>query len=154
MHLTIALGANLGDREATLATARHLIQDRIGSLHAMSSLQETAAWGMTDQPDFLNQVIVVVLKEELEDRLVNTSNLAAGLHHLLDVVQGIELELGRQRKEHWGPRTCDLDLIFLRDLRFEDERLSLPHPWWRERDFVGGIIRRELGWLLVEYPEG
>ncbi|WP_020570782.1 2-amino-4-hydroxy-6-hydroxymethyldihydropteridine diphosphokinase [Neolewinella persica] len=154
MHLTIALGANLGDREATLATARQLIQDRIGPLHAVSSLQETPAWGRTDQPDFLNQVVVVVLKEELDNRLANTSTLSVGLHHLLDVVQSIESELGRQRKEHWGPRTCDLDLIFLRDLRFEDERLSLPHPWWRERDFVGGIIRRELGWLLLEYPVG
>jgi 2-amino-4-hydroxy-6-hydroxymethyldihydropteridine diphosphokinase len=152
MHLTIALGANLGDREATLATARQLIQDRLGSLYAVSYLQETPAWGMTDQPDFLNQVVVVVLRQEWEELLITTSSLAAGLHQLLDTVQGIETELGRQRKEHWGPRTCDLDLIFLRDLRFEDERISLPHPWWRERDFVGGIIRRELPQLLVEYP--
>lgn len=152
MHLTIALGANLGDRDATLAKARQLIQDRLGLLHAVSTLQETPAWGMTDQPDFLNQVVVVVLKQEWEDLLTATSSLSSGLHKLLDAVQAIESELGRQREQHWGPRTCDLDLIFLDDLRYEDERISLPHPWWQKRDFVGGIISRELPELLVEYP--
>jgi 2-amino-4-hydroxy-6-hydroxymethyldihydropteridine diphosphokinase len=153
MHLTIALGANLGDRDATLATARRLIQDRLGPLLAVSSLQETPAWGMTDQPDFLNQVVVVVLQQEWVDLLSTTSALTLGLHKLLDAVQAIERELGRQRKQHWGPRTCDLDLIFLEDLRFEDHRISLPHPWWQKRDFVGGIIRRELPQLLIGYPD-
>lgn len=152
MHLTIALGANLGDRDATLATARQLIQDRLGPLHVASSLQETPAWGMTDQPDFLNQVVVVLLKQEWVDLLNASSALTLGLHKLLDAVQAIETELGRQRKQHWGPRTCDLDLIFLEDLRFEDDRISLPHPWWHKRDFVGGIIRRELPQLLIGYP--
>jgi 2-amino-4-hydroxy-6-hydroxymethyldihydropteridine diphosphokinase len=151
MHLTIALGANLGDREATLSTARQLIQERLGTLSAVSSLQETPAWGRTDQPDFLNQVVVVALNQAWVDQLALTSALTQGLHQLLDTVQGIETELGRQRKQHWGPRTCDLDLIFLEDLRFEDDRISLPHPWWKERDFVGGIIRRELPELLVGY---
>jgi 2-amino-4-hydroxy-6-hydroxymethyldihydropteridine diphosphokinase len=153
MHLTIALGANLGDRNATLTTARQLIQDQLGSLHAVSSLQETPAWGMTDQPDFLNQVLVVTLKQEWEDLLTAASSLALGLHNLLDAVQAIETELGRERTQHWGPRTCDLDLIFLEDLRFEDHRISLPHPWWQKRDFVGGIIRRELPQLLIGYPD-
>ncbi|MFK8163873.1 MAG: 2-amino-4-hydroxy-6-hydroxymethyldihydropteridine diphosphokinase [Lewinella sp.] len=153
MHLTIALGANLGDRESNLASARQLIQERLGALHAVSSIMETSAWGMTDQPDFLNQVVVVELNKEWTRLLVSGSSLPAGLHQLLDVVQEIELALGRQRKAHWGPRTCDLDLIFLQDIRFEDDRLSLPHPWWSARDFVGGIIRRELGWLLLGYPE-
>lgn len=151
MHLTIALGANLGERETVLAKARQLIQDRIGRLEATSTLQETPAWGNTDQPDFLNQVVVVNLKPEWTDQLAGRSRVSV-LHQLLDTVQGIETELGRQRTQHWGPRTCDLDLIFLEDLRYEDERISLPHPWWRQRDFVGGIIRRELPWLLIGYP--
>ncbi|MEM9261856.1 MAG: 2-amino-4-hydroxy-6-hydroxymethyldihydropteridine diphosphokinase [Bacteroidota bacterium] len=154
--LTIALGANLGDRHATLSRARHLITERIGPLIAASSVVETKAWGKVDQPDFLNQVISVDPRHFAPQYFMlgaaagaKSGSIKAYLHKLLDSTQAIEAELGRQREITWGPRTCDIDLIFVGDLRYEDERLSLPHPWWRERDFVGGIIERELAEFLL-----
>jgi|AntRauTorckE5430_2_1112549.scaffolds.fasta_scaffold03879_3 2-amino-4-hydroxy-6-hydroxymethyldihydropteridine diphosphokinase len=159
MTVTIALGANLGDRHATLATARQLISERIGTITAQSSLLETKAWGVENQADFLNQVIVIkthlgaATGDALSlsngtstpfSRTVKKKTLKASLEALLDQTQAIETELGRQRKNHWGPRTCDLDLIFVDDIRIETARLSLPHPWWAERDFVEKLIRQEL----------
>jgi 2-amino-4-hydroxy-6-hydroxymethyldihydropteridine diphosphokinase len=55
---------------------------------------------------------------------------------LLEVMLQIELELGRERKVHWGPRTIDLDLLWMRDVQWQSERLSLPHPYLFERAFV------------------
>ncbi|MEM1358239.1 MAG: 2-amino-4-hydroxy-6-hydroxymethyldihydropteridine diphosphokinase [Bacteroidota bacterium] len=147
--LTIALGANLGDRHATLSRARQLITERIGPLIAASSVLETKAWGVLDQPDFLNQVIIVDSTYVGAAAGAKSGSIKAYLHKLLDTTQAIEHELGRQREINWGPRTCDIDLIFVGDLRYEDERLSLPHPWWRKRDFVGGIIERELAEFLL-----
>ncbi len=149
MQLTLALGANLGDRRKTLATARQLIREQIGPEIAATSLHETKAWGHKEQPDFLNQVMVVAIQQPALLQLAAAGKVPQLLHQVLDRTQHIESLLGRQRHEHWGPRTCDIDLIFVGDLRFEDHRISLPHPWWSERDFVGGIIRRELPWLLV-----
>ena len=131
--VTLALGTNLGDRAGLLAAARVLVEARIGPIVAASSELENPAWGLTDQPDFLNQVIVVHYG-------LTPPPLRPQLHRLLDLTQAIELELGRTRKQHWGPRSCDVDIVFVGDLRYEDERLSLPHPWWRERDFVRGLL--------------
>ncbi len=125
----------MGDRANFLRRAKVLIGERIGPLTRQSAVVETPAWGNTDQGDFLNQVLEVALPghwfgNDLTDRL----------HDLLDQTQAIERELGRERKTQWGPRTIDIDLIFLDDLRFESQRLSLPHPWWREREFVAGLL--------------
>lgn len=149
MIITLALGSNLGDRHAILASARDHIVERIGPLISASSLRETKAWGVTEQPDFLNQVIVVRYHPDLgADAGAKEVSLKATLHRLLDLTQGIERDLGRERKTHWGPRTCDIDIIFVDDLRYEDERLSLPHPWWAVREFVGNIMRTELTYWL------
>ena len=143
-RLTLALGANLGNREETLAAARRAISKQIGPIVATSTLLQTPAWGVTDQPDFLNQVIVVDIAIDLP------LHPRPRLHRLLDITQKIEQKLGldRSKKQHWGPRVCDIDLIFLDDLHYEDDRISLPHPWWAERDFVGGLIRTELQEVL------
>lgn len=149
MQVTLALGSNLGDRHAILANARKLIRERIGPVIKTSSLLETKAWGVTDQPDFLNQVIVVQYDPALGAAAGAAQvSLQAVLHRLLDLTQSIEHELGRERKTHWGPRTCDVDIVFVDDLRYEDERLSLPHPWWEVRGFVGGL----LGSLQAVHP--
>lgn len=141
MTITLALGSNLGDRYAVLASARQLITERIGPITKASSLLETKAWGVTDQPDFLNQVLIVEYAHDLGAAAgAKKVALEAKLHALLDLTQGIETQLGRERKSHWGPRTCDVDIIFVDDVRYEDERLSLPHPWWAVRDFVGGLL--------------
>lgn len=123
----IALGANLGDRRATLAAAVRAIADLPGvELTAVSSFIETPALkphGVdTDAPAYLNGVATVL------------SELAP--HALLDALNVIEHAHGRVRAEHWGDRTLDLDLITYAELRQSDDRLTLPHPRAAERDFV------------------
>ncbi|WP_173021425.1 2-amino-4-hydroxy-6-hydroxymethyldihydropteridine diphosphokinase [Lewinella sp. W8] len=158
MQLTLALGTNLGNREQNLARARQSLMDYIGPLVARTAVVETPAWGVTDQPAFLNQVIVLDATRNLRGahragaRLTGKA-LVDQLHRWLDVCQHIEQTGGRERKLHWGPRTIDIDLIFADDVHFEDHRLSLPHPWWNKRDFVGGLLQRELADLFPQhYP--
>lgn len=143
MVLTIALGTNLGDKDSNLSKARDLIRERIGPIVRESTVMTTKAWGVTEQPDFLNQVVVVSLDQH-GFAGVTASSIKVMLHHLLDITQSIEQTLGRERKTHWGARTIDLDLIFLDDIRYEDERISLPHPWWEVRDFVRELIDASL----------
>ncbi|MRX44378.1 2-amino-4-hydroxy-6-hydroxymethyldihydropteridine diphosphokinase [Agromyces kandeliae] len=123
----IAYGANLGDREATLASAMRAIAEADGvELVAVSPVYESAAVRLDgvdpDAPRYLNGVIVV------ETRL--------GPHALLDLLQRVEAEHGRTRETRWGDRTLDLDLIDVRGVRLADERLELPHPRAWERAFV------------------
>ena len=119
----VALGSNLGESEAILAEAvRKLGEHKMIRVKKCSSLIRTKAWGKTDQPDFLNGA---VLLETLY-----------GPEELLDVLQSIEQEAGRVRKEHWGPRTLDLDLILYGDQVIRTERLTVPHPFAQERRFV------------------
>lgn len=84
----LLLGGNLGNREANLKKAIELLNDKIGKVIAISSLYETAAWGKTDQPAFLNQAIAL------------QTNL--GALEVLDLALSIEQELGRVRKDKWG----------------------------------------------------
>lgn len=117
----IALGANLGDRQANLQQARQLLQPQVRLLTA-SSIYETPPWGYTDQPHFLNQVL------HGETRL-NPSRL---LVHL----KRIEKLMGRQPTVRFGPRPIDLDLLFYDRLVLETPELILPHPRLHERSFV------------------
>ncbi|WP_116124531.1 2-amino-4-hydroxy-6-hydroxymethyldihydropteridine diphosphokinase [Lewinella sp. IMCC34183] len=133
--LTLSTGSNRGDRATLLNRAANLLESRIGPIVYRSPVRETAAWGLPDQADFLNQILVIDTR-----RPCRGSELVPELHRLLDVTQAIELELGRTREVHWGPRTVDIDLIFVDDLRYEDARLSLPHPWWRHRLFVTELL--------------
>ena len=133
--LTLSLGSNVGDRDLFLREARDLLRGRLGRLVYASEVIETEPWGKPDQSSFLNQVVMVVHSPEPAETSVGTY-----LHSILDITQAIEAELGRERKEIWGPRTVDIDLIFADDLTFEDERISLPHPWWREREFVTRLL--------------
>jgi 2-amino-4-hydroxy-6-hydroxymethyldihydropteridine diphosphokinase len=120
--LYLLLGGNLGDRTAYLQQARELIQVQVGSLVKTSGLYETAAWGKTDQPAFLNQVLEVQteLKPEQVLRQINL----------------IEHELGRERIEHWGARVIDIDILFYDDLVLETQRLTIPHPQLHKRGFT------------------
>lgn len=123
----IALGANLGDRDATLSDAVVAIADLPGvELTGVSALIETAALkphGVDrDAPAYLNGVVTV--DTTLEP------------HELLDALNAIEEAHGRERTEHWGDRTLDLDLISYGAVQQSDERLTLPHPRAAERDFV------------------
>lgn len=120
--VTLGLGTNQGDRPALLASARRLIAETIGPIQSASSIHETAAWGYTDQPDFLNQVV------SCQTALIPTACLRAA--------QAVETRLGRQRLIHWGPRTIDVDLLYFADVLLDTPALRLPHPHIADRAFV------------------
>jgi 2-amino-4-hydroxy-6-hydroxymethyldihydropteridine diphosphokinase len=118
----LLLGANLGDRAATLQRASEAIQTDLGPVLKQSALYETAAWGVTDQPAFLNQVLKVLSVFSPEE--------------ILEKTQAIETRLGRVRREKWGSRVIDIDLLYVDDLILISEKLTLPHPFLHERRFT------------------
>lgn len=121
----VALGSNLGDRAATLVSARDALAALAdaGTLVA-SGVYETAPFGPRDQPDYLNAVV----------RLGS----ALAPEALLDALQDIERRHGRVREgaRRWGERTLDLDLLLLGQARVDSARLRVPHPGLAERAFV------------------
>jgi 2-amino-4-hydroxy-6-hydroxymethyldihydropteridine diphosphokinase len=119
----IGVGANRGDRRATIARAYALLAAEMPVL-AASTLHETApVGGPAGQDPFLNAVWVVATD--------------LGPHQVLHALQRIETACGRVRTIHWGPRTLDLDLLLRADgLRISTPVLTLPHPLWRQREFV------------------
>lgn len=119
----VALGSNLGDRRAHLDAALAALAVLPGTrLEAVSPLYETAPVGPAGQQDYLNAVA----------RLSTT----LGPFALLDALLAIEQARGRVRRERWGPRTLDLDLLLHGDTRLNDPRLTLPHPAMLGRAFV------------------
>lgn len=119
----IGLGTNLGDRELNLRTAlKELGTLPTIELCRMSSLYETAPVGLTEQPDFLNQVVSV--RTTLSPR------------QLLNALLHIENKMGRTRTIRWGPRVIDLDLLVYGNAQVEMPGLTVPHPRLRERAFV------------------
>ena len=120
--IILALGTNIEPREQYLKDALAKIVDNNLKIILESSVYETPAWGGVADQNFLNMCIEV--ETELE------------AYELLDTIQKIELELGRVRKEHWGNRTIDIDIITFNDLIFNDERLIVPHKFIHDRNFV------------------
>ena len=118
----VALGSNLGDKEANLRKALELLEERGVEVVKTSSFICTEPYGVTDQPQFLNGVC------EVRTSLVPL----ALLHTLLE----IEQEMGRVRLRHWGERNIDLDLLLYEDVVLDTEELKLPHPDMQNRDFV------------------
>lgn len=118
----ILLGTNLGDRLSYLQQAKTFIAQQIGEVLATSSIYETAAWGLTEQPSFYNQVLVVKTVVEPESLM----------QQLLD----IEAQLGRIRTIKFGPRTIDIDILLIDDLINDSEFLQLPHPALPQRKFA------------------
>ena len=120
--IILALGTNIEPREQYLKDTLAKIVDNNLKIILESSVYETPAWGGVADQNFLNMCIEV--ETELE------------AYELLDTIQKIELELGRVRKEHWGNRTIDIDIITFNDLIFNDERLIVPHKYIHDRNFV------------------
>ena len=114
----VGLGSNLGDREATILASVAALRGVV----AVSTLRETEPVGVTEQPAFLNGA--VALETELEPREL--------LNHLL----AVERELGRERRERWGPRTIDLDLLLYGTEIVKEPGLTVPHPHLHERRFA------------------
>lgn len=117
----IGLGSNLGDRARHIATAVGALSE-LGSLNRVSSLYETAAIGGPKQGDYLNAVVVI--------------DTEMPVRALLERCLQIERESGRERRERWGPRTLDLDILFYGNERINDAELAVPHPRMTERRFV------------------
>ncbi|MBF9255427.1 2-amino-4-hydroxy-6-hydroxymethyldihydropteridine diphosphokinase [Pontibacter sp. 172403-2] len=120
--LYLLLGGNLGDRILYLQQARASIAAQVGQITRSSKLYETAAWGKTDQPAFLNQVLEV--------------QTALTPEQVLQSINAIEQELGRVRQEHWGARVIDIDIMFYDDLVLQTQRLTIPHPQLHLRRFT------------------
>lgn len=119
----LLLGSNLGDREKLMADAIALLEARVGKIAQISGLYETAAWGKTNQPSFIN---VAVKVETVLDPF-----------QLLEAVLKIETDLGRVRYEKWGSRLIDIDIIlYENEVIKEKERLQIPHPEMQHRKFV------------------
>jgi 2-amino-4-hydroxy-6-hydroxymethyldihydropteridine diphosphokinase len=136
-RVAIALGSNLGDRALTLDGARAAIAALpLTALVAASPVEETAAIGPIHQGPFLNQML-----------LVDTSLAPRAL---LEALLSIERDHGRERRERWGPRTLDCDIVLFGSRSLKERDLTIPHPELPNRDFW----RRELEALDVQLPVG
>lgn len=140
----IGLGSNIGDKAGHIARAVDLLMHS-GALERieMSSLYRTPPWGLTDQDWFVNACLAG------ETRLAPLDLLAR--------MQQIELDMGRKRIVHWGPRVIDLDILYYGAVTMHGETLTLPHAEIANRGFVlvplaeirpqrliGGVTAREL----------
>ena len=117
----LGLGTNLGDRQKNLEDAIKAISLKMNVLQK-SSVYETKAWGYTNQPDFLNQVIEV--------------NTALTPLKLLNFVKRTETELGRVENFRYGPRLIDIEILFYGTVIRNTTRVQIPHPRLHERAFV------------------
>ena len=146
--IAIALGANLGDPAGTLIAVRPLLEQAVDGWANRTPCRTTYRWsplfrtepvgGPGGQPSYLNAVVVISAAglgdpaEHPSERALALSRAMALLHRL----QRLEAQFGRQRQEHWGPRSLDLDLLWCGDLCCESSALELPHPRLLERSFV------------------
>jgi len=115
-------GTNLGEREENLARARELIKANLGEIKMASGLYETAAWGVTDQPAFLNQALGI-------DTILNARQL---IRRILKT----EKSMGRVRGEKYGPRVIDIDILLFNNEKHHYRLLKLPHPELQNRRFA------------------
>ncbi|MGP4021485.1 2-amino-4-hydroxy-6-hydroxymethyldihydropteridine diphosphokinase [Saccharopolyspora sp. 5N708] len=124
----LSLGSNLGDR---LGYLRLAVEGLADVLVAASPVYETAPWGVTDQPDFLNAVLIVASPE-----LDEWGWLRRG--------QELERQAERRREQRWGPRTLDVDVVTVDDVRSDHPDLLLPHPGTPSRATV------LIPWLAID----
>ena len=147
----LLIGGNLGNRKENFSKAISYINEECGTLTRSSSIYETEAWGNTDQPSFLNQVLTI--------------ETPLNAKQLMRKILKIEKIMGRVRKEKMGPRVIDIDILFfeneIHDLRF----LKIPHPEIQNRRFVlvplaeidpglqHPVLKKSIAQLLEECPD-
>ena len=147
----LLIGGNLGHREENLSTAIKLIAVQCGQVSKTSSLYETAAWGNTDQPSFLNQALEI--------------STSLNARQLLRRILKVEKEMGRIRKEKLGPRSIDIDILFFNNERYSLRFLQVPHPEIQNRrfalvplaeiapDLIHPVLKKSIPQLLHECPD-
>jgi 2-amino-4-hydroxy-6-hydroxymethyldihydropteridine diphosphokinase len=147
----LLIGGNLGNRQENLATARFLIGKHCGQITRESSIYETAAWGKTDQPGFLNQALEV--------------HTALNARQLIRRILKVEKIMGRVRKEKLGPRLIDIDILLFNDEIQDISFLKLPHPEMQHRRFVliplaeiaakviHPVLKKNISQLLDDCPD-
>ncbi len=118
----LLLGTNLGDRKKYIQQAIAAIQNVCGNIVKTSSIYETASWGIEDQPNFLNQIVIC--------KTTLLTNI------LLQKLLKIEFDLGRLRTIKNASRTIDIDILFYGRTILNEENLQIPHPKIAERKFV------------------
>jgi 2-amino-4-hydroxy-6-hydroxymethyldihydropteridine diphosphokinase len=118
----ILLGANLGHAIQNIEIVIRSISDVIGMIIGKSSLYRTEPWGMDSQPWFYNQVLHILTNKTPED--------------LLHALQQIEKRIGKNKKEKWGAREIDIDILFYGDRIINQEGLIIPHTYISKRNFT------------------
>jgi 2-amino-4-hydroxy-6-hydroxymethyldihydropteridine diphosphokinase len=152
MNVTFLLiGGNMGNREENLQAAKSLIQQYCGKIVRSSSLYQTAAWGRTDQPAFLNQALQIETKLTAEE--------------LMGQILTVEKMMGRERKEKYGPRIIDIDILLFNDEQHDSSFLKIPHPEMQNRLFAliplaeiaptvyHPVFKKSISQLLKETPD-
>ncbi len=120
--ILLSLGSNLGDRDANLRTALERL-GKVGiSVTRRSSLYETEPVDLQEQPNFVN--LVCEVKTQLPP------------DQLLETCLAVEKKMGRERRQRWGPRKIDIDILFYGDEIIDQPRLQIPHPRLSQRRFV------------------
>jgi 2-amino-4-hydroxy-6-hydroxymethyldihydropteridine diphosphokinase len=123
MQAFISLGSNIGDRQAYIDKAVMMLG---AAIKQMSPIVETDPVGMDTKEKFLNAVV------ELDTDLQP--------FELLDLLESIEKKLGRIDKGNYKPRTIDLDILYYEDIKIDSQRLKIPHPKLKERDFLCTLL--------------
>lgn len=118
----LLLGTNLGNRTRNLQVAKEKLTSHQLIIKRESLIYETDAWGIEDQPKFLNQVVIV------------DSNKSP--QRILNIAKIIEADMGRVANEKWAQRLIDIDILYFRDVVLEENALSLPHPEIENRRFT------------------
>jgi 2-amino-4-hydroxy-6-hydroxymethyldihydropteridine diphosphokinase len=118
----LLLGSNMGNRKGFIADAVKLITDDCGTVLAQSGLYETAAWGNTAQPPYLNCALHIKTRHEAS--------------RLIEKILAIEKTLGRTRHQKWEQRIIDIDIIFYGNKVIDTPQLKVPHPLMHQRRFV------------------
>ncbi len=149
--LYLLLGSNMGNSKKQLSKAIGLIEKQIGKITRRSSLYKTAAWGKTNQPDFLNQVIIV------QTRLTGLQTM--------QTILNIEKKMGRLRTVKNAPRIIDIDILFFNKEIIEEKQLTVPHPQLQNRRFVlvplnelspnfkHPVLKKTIHQLLIHCPD-